>query len=40
MLHGWGFFPALDNIFTANTYIGNVGEEGETLLPMRGYSSP
>ena len=40
MLYGWGFFPALDNIFTANTYIGNVGEEGETLLPMRGTPLP
>ena len=28
MLHDWGFSPAFDNIFTANTYIANVGEEG------------
>ena len=40
MLHGWGFSPAFDNIFTTNTYIGNVGEEEGVYFPSVGAPLP
>ena len=35
-----GFSPAFDDIFTANTYIGNAREEGGLYFPWRGAPHP
>ena len=37
-MYGWRFSPAL--IFTTNTYIGNVGEEGGLYFPYVGAPLP
>ena len=40
MLYDWGFFPVFNNIFTANTYIANVGEERGLYFPCGGAPLP